>query len=55
MGRIGAQPMIEDPTLQLTLQTMGRLSTPEEFEKLGDQVHGKIAMATLGSPTATSQ
>ena len=25
--------------------------TPEEFEKLGDQVRGKIAMATLGSPT----
>ncbi len=25
--------------------------TPEEFERLGDQVRGKIAMATLGSPT----
>ena len=25
--------------------------TPGEYEKLGDQVRGKIAMATLGSPT----
>jgi hydrophobe/amphiphile efflux-1 (HAE1) family protein len=31
IGRIGAQPMTDDPLFQLNLQTQGRLSDPEEF------------------------
>lgn len=34
VGRIGAQPMTNDPTFQLSIQTQGRLSTVEEFEKV---------------------
>ena len=33
-GRIGAQPMTDDPQLQLTVQTKGRLSHVEEFENI---------------------
>jgi HAE1 family hydrophobic/amphiphilic exporter-1 len=33
-GRIGAQPMTDDPQLQLTIQTAGRLSSVEEFENI---------------------
>ena len=31
IGRIGAQPMTDDPLFQLNLQTQGRLVEPEEF------------------------
>lgn len=31
IGRIGAQPMTDDPLFQLNLQTQGRLSDPSEF------------------------
>ena len=31
IGRLGAQPMAEDPTFQFTLTTIGRLSDPSEF------------------------
>ncbi|TVQ56644.1 MAG: efflux RND transporter permease subunit [Rhodobacteraceae bacterium] len=31
IGRVGAQPMADDPELQLNLLTQGRLSDPEEF------------------------
>ncbi len=31
IGRLGAQPMAEDPVLQFTLTTEGRLSEPEDF------------------------
>ncbi|MFQ8432912.1 efflux RND transporter permease subunit [Amaricoccus sp. W119] len=31
IGRIGAQPMTDDPLFQLNLTTQGRLSDPEEF------------------------
>src|SRR6056297_1230457 len=31
IGRVGGQPVTEDPGLQLNLSTKGRLSTPEEF------------------------
>ncbi len=31
LGRIGAQPMGQDPLFQLNIQTKGRLSDPEEF------------------------
>lgn len=34
VGRVGAQPMSEDPTFQLNIQTQGRLSTVEEFENI---------------------
>lgn len=32
VGRIGAQPMTDDPLFQLSIQTQGRLSSVEEFE-----------------------
>ncbi|MEL6766244.1 MAG: efflux RND transporter permease subunit [Pseudomonadota bacterium] len=31
IGRVGAQPLTDDPTFQLNLVTQGRLSTAEEF------------------------
>jgi len=31
IGRVGGQPMTQDPGLQLNISTKGRLSTPEEF------------------------
>ncbi len=34
IGRIGAQPMTDDPLFQLNLQTQGRLTTAAEFEKV---------------------
>lgn len=34
VGRVGAQPMTNDPTFQLNIQTQGRLSTVEEFENV---------------------
>ena len=32
IGRIGAQPMTDDPLFQLNLQTQGRLTDPKQFE-----------------------
>ncbi|MEO1198778.1 MAG: multidrug efflux RND transporter permease subunit [Pseudomonadota bacterium] len=34
IGRVGGQPMTEDPGLQLNLQTQGRLTEPEEFGRI---------------------
>jgi len=34
VGRIGAQPMTEDQQFQITLQTSGRLTDVEEFERI---------------------
>ncbi|QDY69071.1 efflux RND transporter permease subunit [Qingshengfaniella alkalisoli] len=34
IGTIGAQPMEEDPVLQLAIQTRGRLSDAQEFEQI---------------------
>ena len=34
VGRIGGPPISADQELQLSLQTKGRLSTPEEFENI---------------------
>ncbi|WP_138469014.1 efflux RND transporter permease subunit [Poseidonocella sp. HB161398] len=34
IGRIGAQPMTDDPLFQLNLTTKGRLAEPEEFENI---------------------
>jgi len=31
IGRVGGQPMVKDPGLQLNVSTTGRLSTPEQF------------------------
>ncbi len=31
IGRVGAQPLTDDPSLQLNIVTQGRLTTPEEF------------------------
>ena len=34
IGRVGAQPMLEEPGLQLNISTSGRLSDPAEFERI---------------------
>ncbi len=34
IGRLGAQPMAQDPVFQFTLTTQGRLSEPAEFEAI---------------------
>lgn len=34
IGRIGAQPMTDDPLFQLNLQTQGRLSDPSQFQDI---------------------
>ncbi|WP_332681205.1 efflux RND transporter permease subunit [Bosea sp. (in: a-proteobacteria)] len=34
VGRIGARPISDDQQLQLNIQTKGRLSSPQEFEKI---------------------
>ena len=34
IGRIGAQPMTDDPLFQLNLQTQGRLTDPTQFENV---------------------
>lgn len=34
VGRVGAQPMTDDPTFQLSIQALGRLSSVEEFENV---------------------
>ena len=34
IGRVGAQPMTDDPIFQLNIQTQGRLSSVEEFEQI---------------------
>jgi multidrug efflux pump subunit AcrB len=34
IGRVGGQPMTEDPALQLNVQTQGRLSEPAEFARI---------------------
>jgi HAE1 family hydrophobic/amphiphilic exporter-1 len=34
IGRIGAQPMTDDPLFQLNLQTQGRLTDPRQFEEV---------------------
>jgi len=59
-GRIGAQPMTDDPSLQLTIQTKGRLSQVEEFENIivrsnpdGSVLRVKdVARVELGAKTA---
>lgn len=63
VGRIGAQPLAEDPSFQLTLSTQGRLSTVEEFEDIviraapdGGFVRiGDVARVELGSKSSDSE
>ncbi|MFV0491513.1 MAG: efflux RND transporter permease subunit [Pseudorhodobacter sp.] len=63
IGTVGAQPMAQDPILQLNVQTAGRLSAPEEFERIiirsnpdGSVVRiGDVASAELGARTESIQ
>lgn len=34
IGRVGAQPLVDDPVLQLNMVTQGRLADPEEFRNI---------------------
>ena len=60
IGRVGGQPMTEDPGLQLNVQTQGRLTDPEEFGRIiirsnpdGSAVKiSDIAKVELGSRNA---
>ncbi|WP_157014401.1 efflux RND transporter permease subunit [Mesorhizobium xinjiangense] len=60
IGRIGAQPMTDDPLFQLNLETQGRLTDPAEFENVvlrakpdGSYVRVKdIAQVKLGAQTS---
>ncbi|MCA3481651.1 MAG: efflux RND transporter permease subunit, partial [Rhodobacter sp.] len=60
IGRVGGQPMTEDPGLQLTVQTQGRLTDPDEFGRIivrsnadGSTVRvADIAKVELGSRNA---
>ncbi len=62
-GRIGAQPLTTDPTLQLTVQAQGRLETAEQFENIvvraendGGLVRIRdIARVELASKTSDSE
>ncbi|MEM7177794.1 MAG: multidrug efflux RND transporter permease subunit [Pseudomonadota bacterium] len=63
VGRVGAQPMTQDPGFQLNIQTLGRLSTVEEFEDVvvrampdGSVIQIKdIARVDLGAKTRDSE
>ncbi|MEM7074441.1 MAG: multidrug efflux RND transporter permease subunit [Pseudomonadota bacterium] len=62
VGRIGAQPLTEDPGFQLTLSTQGRLTSVEEFENIvvrasadGGLVRVRdVARVELGSKSSDS-
>ena len=57
IGRVGGQPLTQDPGLQLNIQTDGRLSEPEEFARIiirsnpdGSVVRvGDVARVELGA------
>ncbi|MBP7242301.1 efflux RND transporter permease subunit [Amaricoccus sp.] len=54
IGRLGAQPMAEDPIFQLTLTTLGRLSEPSEFENIvirADPDGGFVRVGDVGRVT----
>ena len=59
IGTVGGQPMRQDPLLQLTVQTSGRLSDAAEFERIiiradpdGSVIRvGDVARAELGART----
>ncbi|MGC9418784.1 MAG: efflux RND transporter permease subunit [Rhodovulum sp.] len=56
IGRVGGQPITQDPGLQLNISTQGRLESPEEFARIiirsaadGSVVRvGDVAEVTLG-------
>ncbi|MCU0954776.1 MAG: efflux RND transporter permease subunit [Hyphomicrobium sp.] len=62
VGRVGASPLVNETDFQLNITTQGRLSTPEEFEKIlvrtmpdGSMVRIKdIARVELGSKVSDS-
>ncbi|RVG76033.1 efflux RND transporter permease subunit [Sinorhizobium meliloti] len=62
IGRIGAQPMTDDPLFQLNIQTQGRLTDPAQFEDvvLRAEADGSfvrirdVARVELGSVSADS-
>ncbi|APG84970.1 efflux RND transporter permease subunit [Sinorhizobium americanum] len=62
IGRIGAQPMTNDPLFQLNLQTQGRLTDPKQFEDvvLRAEADGSfvrirdVARVELGAASADS-
>lgn len=63
IGRIGGQPMTDDPTQQLTIATQGRLSDPQEFARIkirsnpdGSTITvGDVAQVSLGSKSSDIQ
>jgi hydrophobe/amphiphile efflux-1 (HAE1) family protein len=62
VGRIGAQPIVDDQQFQLNIQTKGRLTTVEEFKAVvvranpdGSVVRiGDVARVELGAKTSDS-
>lgn len=48
VGRIGARPISDDQQLQLSIQTQGRLVTPEEFEKIVIRTNTDGSILRLG-------
>ncbi|MCU9850077.1 efflux RND transporter permease subunit [Defluviimonas sp. WL0024] len=48
LGRIGAQPMVDDPGLQLNIETQGRLSDPEEFARIIVRSNPDGSVVTIG-------
>lgn len=58
VGRIGAQPMSDDEQLQITLQTQGRLSDPQEFERILVRANpdgSKVLVSDIGRVEISSQ
>ncbi|MTH76554.1 efflux RND transporter permease subunit [Paracoccus aestuariivivens] len=63
IGRVGAQPMTNDPTFQLTIQTEGRLASVEAFNRIviraqadGSFVRlGDVARVELGAKSLDSE
>src|SRR4051794_22070157 len=48
VGRIGARPISNDQRLQLNIQTKGRLTSPEEFEKIAIRTNSDGSVLRLG-------
>ncbi|MBN8968324.1 MAG: multidrug efflux RND transporter permease subunit [Rhizobiales bacterium] len=48
VGRIGARPISDDQQLQLNIQTKGRLTSPEEFEKIVIRTNPDGSILRLG-------
>ncbi len=63
IGRVGGQPLTQDPGLQLNIQTQGRLSDPAEFSRIiirsnpdGSNVRvGDVAQVVLGEKSSDVQ